>query len=188
MATPLGHGLLGAGLGLTGNPGVQRPWIWFAFLAFSAVVADFDFLPGLLVGDINRWHHQGSHSLLAAVVWAVMTGLFFAWSASRRARYRWVVAGVVAGLAYASHLLLDCLTTDTREPLGIPLLWPLSDRAFLAPVTPIPGVRHGVPGDSLVSVLEAVFSLSNFYGALIECAVVLPLLLLLWIMRRGRKD
>ncbi len=183
MATPVGHGLLGAGIGVATTRNWRGHLPWFVFLAVSAVAADFDFLPGLLVGDINRWHHQGSHSLLAAFIWAAMTWIVFVWVKGRD-KYASVRAGLVAGLVYASHLLLDCLTTDTRAPFGIPLLWPISERAFLAPVTPIPGVSHGVPGDGLATVLTSIFSLGNLYGALIECVVVLPILIVVWIGRR----
>lgn len=177
--------MLAAGLAVACRHADRTQVRWLLFLAFSGIAADFDFLPGLLVGDINRWHHQGSHSLLAAMCWGLLTCAFVALLGYRQRRL--VIATGLSTLAYASHLLLDCLTTDTREPRGIPLFWPFSDAPWLAPVTPIPGVSHGVPGDSLGTVLLAVFSKGNLLGALIECLVVAPILVLLWIICRAAK-
>jgi len=135
----------------------------------------------MLVGDINRWHHQGSHSIVAAIGWGILTAALMRYL---RPESNVVSTGGIAMLAYGSHLLLDCLTTDTREPRGIPLLWPFSDKAWISPVTPIQGVRHGVEGDSFWVVVKAVFSSANFYGALLEVIIVTPIVLVLWMTRR----
>jgi len=181
MATPVGHALLGAGVGIACTSDSRISWQWFFFLAVSGVAADLDFLPGLLVGDINRWHHLASHSFAAALVWGVLSAVLVRYL---QPQWPYLAAGATAALAYASHLLLDWLTTDTRAPFGIPLFWPINDRAWLSPYTPIPGVSHGVDGDSFWVVVKAVFSLSNFFGALIEVIVVAPVVLVLWTGRR----
>lgn len=41
--------------------------------------------------------------------------------------------GFVAGSAWLSHVVLDWLGSDSRPPLGLMALWPLSDAFFVAP-------------------------------------------------------
>ncbi len=133
MATPLGHFLVGAGIGARLEP---RGWLSRALLVggLAGVAADLDFLPGLLTGAPAHFHHAQSHSVLAAIV---VGGLIYL-----LARPRAVVWGLIGGVGYASHLLLDLVTADDSAPYGIPLLWPLSSTTFQSPVTLFPRVPH----------------------------------------------
>ena len=77
-------------------------------LAVVAVAPDLD----LLVGD-----HRGiSHSVGAACIAGAI-----AWVITRRPRW-----GVAVMLAWGSHVLLDWMSHDTRPPIGIMALWPLT--------------------------------------------------------------
>ena len=69
----------------------------------------------------------GSHSTYTHSVGAVATVFVAAWAVSRRPR----VAAAVAA-AWASHLLLDWLGSDTSPPLGIMALWPFSREHYLS--------------------------------------------------------
>ncbi len=139
MASPLAHGLAGAVVYAALTPRSATAWDWrpWALAAFAGAAADLDFLPGLVVGHPNRYHHWATHSLLAAVAFALVVGAVASpalGSLRRRAS--------VLGLAYLSHLGLDVLTAHVRVQ-GIPLFWPLSDRVFIAPVAIFRHVRHG---------------------------------------------
>jgi inner membrane protein len=48
-----------------------------------------------------------------------------------RGRGRWRVAAAFAA-AYASHTLLDWLSTDTSAPFGIMALWPFSSEYYIS--------------------------------------------------------
>jgi membrane-bound metal-dependent hydrolase YbcI (DUF457 family) len=63
----------------------------------------------------------GSHSTYTHSVGAVALVFLVAWAASKRPR----VAAAFAA-AWASHVLLDWLGSDTSPPIGIMALWPLS--------------------------------------------------------------
>jgi inner membrane protein len=81
-------------------------------------------------------HRGAAHSVFAALVLAsaaaLATRLTPAQTGSGQTRARlWLFCTVVA----ASHGLLDALTDGG---LGIALLWPLSNRRYFAPWTPIP--------------------------------------------------
>jgi len=188
MATPLGHGIIGLALAqFGGNARPRRAWVWLGFAVVAAGAPDLDFVPGVLAGDANLYHQQGSHSLPAAVVFGlVVAGL--TWGRVSRP----AVIGALAGIMYASHLVLDCLTTDGRAPYGIPLLWPFSDMYFISPFTPFQGVRHGVPGDPLHSVLGDIFSRHNLRVLLVEAVWTLPVLAVSVLLtdraRRSRRE
>lgn len=132
MATPLGHALAGMLVGTTmtrGRP-LLGPWRDLWLFSGVAVAADLDFLPGLLMGDLNAYHHGPSHSLGMAMLAGLILAL---WGRRRGQAWRWGLVGLVV---FASHLLLDYLTIDRRPPLGMPLWWPFSLEYHLAE-TPI---------------------------------------------------
>jgi len=188
MATPLGHGLIGLAMARAGQP-ASGPSLraWALFGAVAANAPDFDFIPGLLVGDPNRFHQLGSHSLLAVVMFALAAGLF-----ARRWPGQWLPVALWSGGFYASHLVLDMLTFDGRPPYGLPLFWPWSADHFIAPVTPLHGVRHGVPGDGLLTVFGNIFSGYNLKVIGAELLLVGPFALFFWWMGarrwRGRRN
>ena len=63
----------------------------------------------------------GSHSTYTHSVGAVAIAFVAAWAVSKRPR----VAAAIAA-AWASHLLLDWLGSDTSAPIGIMALWPFT--------------------------------------------------------------
>lgn len=133
MSTPVGHMLAGATATFGGRPEASlRKQLGAGALVGAS--PDLDFLPGLLIGDPARFHHGPTHSiafvlLVAAVAWLVVS----------RDRWRWALA---AGLASASHLVLDALTADPSAPVGMQLLWPVSEVWIASPFRPLPRVLH----------------------------------------------
>jgi hypothetical protein len=109
MPSPLGHALGGVAIGWLIAPRRDRGAV-VAGVTYAAigVAPDLD----LLVGS----HSTYTHSLGAV-------GLVFvaSWVLSECPR----VAAAVAA-AWASHLLLDWLGSDTSSPIGIMALWPFS--------------------------------------------------------------
>ena len=133
MSTPVGHLLAGAVIGAAfshGHSVRQR----VAAAALAAIFADLDFIPGAFWGDPARFHHAGSHSLFF-VAMAFLVG----WILAPQTRLKW---GLLTGNAYGSHLLLDWMTQDSSPPMGIPLLWPVSEQFFQSPVALLPMVQH----------------------------------------------
>jgi len=126
MATPIGHLLAGAAIGTLMSQGSSlRRAIFVGGLA--AVAADFDFIPGILIGDPGYFHHAQSHSVTFAVLAGVLAALI-----ARKSRFHWAS---LVGLGYASHLILDFLTFDDSVPYGIPIFWPLSNDRLNSSVT-----------------------------------------------------
>lgn len=155
----------------------RLPWretLWL--LAVAAVLAclpDLDYLPGLLVGELNRYHQLFTHSLLFCTVAAAVAAWLF-----RKTRLR---PPTVFAIVF-SHLVLDLLTEDARTPIGIPLLWPFSEKPFqIAPL---------FPRWEKLSVAQALTSPANLRPAATELAVGVAFVALClaaaWFLRRAR--
>lgn len=116
MPLPVAHGLVGAAVVAALHP---RPRRWrglpLAAGAFLANCADLDFLLVFLLHS-KEWHRSFTHSLFFAAALAAAALALFG-----RRRAREVAA---YGAAYASHGLLDFLTTKIGG--GVELLWPFS--------------------------------------------------------------
>jgi hypothetical protein len=171
MATPIGHLLAGAAIGTFISRGRDVPRT-AAIGALAAIAADFDFLPGLLLGEPSRFHHVQSHSLIFAIFAALVAMVL-----AKEAKPYWAL---LVGLAYASHLALDLLTFDDSPPHGIPIFWPWSTMVFHSPVT----LFLNVPWGS-----GFVLSAHNVSLLIRELGFLGPVFLgaLFYASRRGRK-
>lgn len=167
MPSPLLHAAAGSGICLLNRRALNTNKIRFVIpVMLASILPDFDFVPGLIVGDPNRYHGGYSHSIGLAVVAALISGLILI------PQRRCVIFSVF--VAWTVHCLLDALTADGRPPYGVPLLWPVSDQTFHASV--FASFQHGQEGATLREYFRAVFSVSNIRVLLGEIAIALPLL------------
>lgn len=180
MPLPIGHALAGIAFQRA------RPWYFFdgfwpdaLFFVFLANLPDADFLPGILLGSPNLYHHGIFHSLGAALAMAMIGGGFFY---LLKKRFWAPAAGIF--LVFYSHLLLDYFALDFSAPYGLPLFWPLSSRYFIAakPIF-INITRSEQSHDFFASLL----SRHNLVAALREI-VLLGGLALAMTLLRGRLD
>lgn len=184
MATPVGHVLAGCAAGSAATPGRERvDGALLAACGALAVAPDLDFLPGLVQGAPALYHQGVTHSLLAG---AVAAGVG-AWALARAGRGgAWLFAPLLA--AYLSHLAVDLVGPDGRPPYGIPLLWPASDAAFLAPWTLLPGVEHAeTAGTATGAWLAAVFAPRNLAAVGAELLLLGPFAAAAALVRRRRR-
>ena len=122
MPSPIGHALGGVAAGWGSVP--RRTAATAAILAAVAVVPDLD----LLIHD----HRGFSHSVGAALIAGTVT-----WVVTRRPR--WAIAVTAA---WASHVLLDWLSNDTRPPLGVMALWPFTRDYYKSTLEVFPAVSR----------------------------------------------
>jgi inner membrane protein len=101
------------------------PRLLMATAALS-MLADLDAVPGLLTGELPRFHNHATHSLAAAVVTALVVGSVVWWKQRTGFRY-WFG---VALLSYGAHVLMDFFSPGR----GVMLLWPYSVDRFSSPV------------------------------------------------------
>ena len=127
MPSPVGHALGGIAAGWRAIPhdARRRDAVPAAFaLALLGVAPDLDLL-------IHR-HRGPTHSLGAALIAGI---LVLIWTRN----VRW---GIACAAAWASHVLLDWLGTDTRPPAGVMALWPMSDRYFESALHLFPAISR----------------------------------------------
>jgi len=168
MATPVGHYLLGFSVAslLARDDQTTRGGLWLAILACAP---DFDVVPGILVGDLARFHHGVSHSLAAAALVSagVLAGFRFF---GRETSWRLFLT---CFLLYASHIVLDFFTLDPGDRSGVPLLWPLSE-TYQSPWALLPNVQHS---------RGPIFSTHNFLLMVRELVVFAPLVALVQLAK-----
>ena len=131
MASPIAHSLTGASIYFLSRryPGERHTEIWW--LIFAANAADFDLLPGLLLGDESMFHRTFSHSILFAVAFSIAVYLISS-RAGHREPQRFAV---LMFLAYLSQLLIDWFSYDQSTPQGIMVLWPLTREYYMSEPT-----------------------------------------------------
>ncbi len=178
MPSPVGHSLLGlalaAGFVLPRATFVRRHLPELSLLLVAANLPDVDYVPGLLAGELNKYHHLHTHTL----GWVVATSLVLWWVWKRIRPEADVKILLLLFAAGSSHLVADLLTADTRAPYGIMALWPFSSTYFISPATLFLAPRKAT--------VSEMFQLYNVRVMLVEAAWCLPLVLLgAWVRARS---
>ena len=145
-----------------------------------ANLADLDFLPGLLLGDVRSFHHQATHSLAAVALVGLLVG-----GVSRRWKLNGLWWGFWAGSLYLSHLVLDFLVNDPSPPFGVQLLWPFSESYFISPITLFARFDYFDPA---VGMLTPLLSFHNLGAMLQEIALMAPFLGLAWYLGQSHSE
>jgi membrane-bound metal-dependent hydrolase YbcI (DUF457 family) len=183
VASPVGHGLIGLAVGSLATSG-KPPRDHHRAAALCAVLAispDFDFLPGILVGQPALYHQGVSHSLGFAGAVGLLGAAVLRPAGWKEFTRLWVACAA----AYASHMFVDLFSPDERPPYGVPLFWPFADGYWLSPVPLLPGIRHSASTATPTGEwLASVFSWTNVRAIGVELMVASPLLLLAALRRR----
>jgi len=180
MSSPIGHSLAGVIIAGYRDQTLRRQKIGFLFLcAFIANAPDLDFIPGILVGQPNLYHHGISHSLGAAVFFSVLLAV---------AAIRWSTKTFLYNFffifaLYGSHLFLDLISYDGRPPFGIPLFWPLLDKYFMFPL--LPSFQHSpFTHAGIGEFIHGILTLHNVYVIGLEIFLAVPIALVCWLFSR----
>jgi inner membrane protein len=181
MPLPVGHALAGIGLQqLRPRFFFASAWLDALCFMFLANLPDADFIPGLLLGRPNLYHHGIFHSLGAAVAVAALGAELVR---LRQGRF-WRAAAMIF-LLFFSHLLLDYFAIDLVAPYGLPLLWPFSGRYYIAAW---PFFLNITRSPHAADFLASMFNRHNLAAALREIVIVggVALAMLLLRLRRPR--
>ena len=168
MPSPVGHALGGLAAAFAVDALARRPRLTLPLLGAAAAFAvspDLD----LLAGSHRTYTHSiGGVAMVALACWLVL-----------RVRHGTSAGTALLTAAYASHLPLDWFSKDTRDPRGLTALWPFSDSYYQSPwaVFGETSRRYWLPEE---------FIFSNAKEAMLECAVMLPLVLIAWVWWSGR--
>lgn len=182
MPLPVGHSLMGYALyDSTRKDDARFSWRLLLLLVILANIPDADFLPGLLVGNANQFHHHYfSHSLGAAIVVSFLAAVFYTKGTDRK-------FGVHFALffgAYFSHLVLDYITADTSEPFGLPMFWPLTTQYFYSPKTIFMAVHKIGASDQF---FKSLLTVHNLWVVLWEAVVFVPVLSIIKIAKMRKR-
>jgi inner membrane protein len=177
MPLPIGHTLTGIAFFET-RPGLffKNKWLDAFFFIFLANLPDADFLPGLMLGFPNLYHHGIFHSLGAALAVTVVMG----WIFYRKNRHLWRFS-ILVFLIFYSHLLLDFFTKDFAAPYGLPLFWPFSSSYYIAAHPIFINITRSARSANFFS---SLLSRHNLEAALREIVLLGGLVLLAGIARR----
>ncbi|HLA97828.1 MAG TPA: metal-dependent hydrolase [Anaerolineales bacterium] len=134
-------------------------------LAVLSLLPDLDALPGIIMGDLGRFHNNASHSLVVGGIAA----LIFSAAASRVYKSPMKVWFVVALTAYELHLVMDFFTGDR----GVMLLWPLTATRFSSPIKLFVGLQWG----------KGLFSIWHLWTLFTEALFFLLILMLVNLSR-----
>lgn len=164
MPSPVAHVLGGLATAFVVDSLVRRPSLTVPVLIGSATMAvapDFD----LLAGTHRTYTHSiGGVAIVGVICWLVV-----------RARSSRMTTAAVLTAAYASHLLLDWLSKDTREPSGLTALWPFTTKYYQSGWNVFPEISRRYW-------LLDEFIFSNLRAAAWELAVMTPLLFVAWVV------
>ena len=163
MPSPVAHVLGGLATAFVVDSFVRRPSVTGSVLIASAMMAvapDFD-----LLADTHRTY---SHSVGGVAIVGVMCWLLV------RARSSNVSIAAILTAAYASHLPLDWLSKDTREPSGLTALWPFTAEYYQSGWDVFPEISRRYW-------LLDEFIFSNLKAAAWELGVMTPVLFLAWV-------
>jgi inner membrane protein len=187
MPSPVGHALAGLAAAWAADlvPGrrsrctapSRAPFISRAGGTLTLACVALAVLPDL---DLAFQAHRSlSHSVGAVVLVTIITAAVTAWVTRRHGserRFGILRVSATCGLAYATHLVLDWLAIDTREPFGLQALWPFSQEWFISGANLFPRTER-----------RAILSLpsirTNLNALAWETAIMLPIVVLLWRIR-----
>ena len=176
MPSPVGHILFAFAISGVPKPrDVLTQW-WPVLVLLAAIAPDLDFLPGIVIGDPNRFHHGPTHSIAAAVVFTLAIALMF------RSLSKTQI--LVLFLVYAGHVLIDTPAKDLGAPFGRALFWPFDSHNGISPVTRFSNFSRGTRNEGLGGVIRDIFSVRTLWTVAIEMAILGPLL---WLTGRYRR-
>lgn len=174
MPTPVGHSLAGLSLYLIFNRDHSFLKNWKGLLPFfiAALAPDLDFIPGLVIGDANRYHHGITHSIGASLIFTFLFSLVFMLHRDFQERF------IIFLSLFLSHVFLDYFSVDTSFPYGVPLFWPLSERYYLSDPQIFLDIQRGS--------ISLLFSYHNWIAAFREALILGPVVAILFVYRYRR--
>lgn len=153
-------------------------WTFIALCLFCANAPDLDFIPGLLIGNANHYHHGISHSLGFALIFAVAFSVLFILLKKKF----FIKNFFIFFFLYFSHICLDYFSIDLSFPYGVPIFWPFSNKYYTPSFAFLPSIARG--SSSWCRFIVGFFSLNNLWAASVEIFLLVPFLLLVLIIRK----
>lgn len=180
MPSPVGHEMAGLIVyNLLRRPLGSKQKVKVVLFCLSvAIVPDFDFIPGLLEGVPNKYHHGLSHSVLVGFLVSITIGAVFFYN-----QKPWVFITLFFSI-YLSHILLDLFSLDQSYPYGLKLFWPFSNEYFISPRILFSDIRRA--NSSMEFLTSLILNEHNYKAVLRELIVLTPPVILLKFYNKWR--
>ncbi len=174
MCSPVGHSLAGYALYLACNKNCKLIGNWNKIILYisAANAPDLDFIPGIFLGDANRFHHGISHTLGFSLLFALCMYMI--------PRFRAIKYFAIFFSLYFGHVVIDFLTADSSTPFGVMLFWPFTQRYFISSFSLFSDIHH--------LFLSDLFDLHNVKAMVWEAVFFLSIIALLTFVRKIRKE
>ena len=183
MPSPAGHSIIGYILcQAIERPAKRRFWWLLGLYLLAANAPDLDFIPGLIIGDPNRYHRGMTHSFGFGIPVAVGLGALM----SLFKEGSFLNSSIRMFAACGSHLVLDFLWRDQTYPFGVMLFWPVIQGYFSTSLGFLPGITRS--SYSTMGFMMSLFSLHNLWAVFVECLFLLPAMMILFLNRCNRKS
>ncbi len=148
------------------TPEEENGWKLALYCIALANLADFDFIPGILLNDPNLCHRGISHSLGAAFVFSFLAAAYTRWRRKKEVfKVFWISLA-----AYYSHVVLDFFGGTNRP---IPLFWPFHRTLYHWPIWRLTGIPIHSGNGGTSGFLAAFLTPSVIEPLLIEASIVL---------------
>ena len=173
MCSPVGHSLAGYALYLACNKNCKLIGDWKKIILyfFAANAPDLDLIPGIFLGDANRFHHGISHTLGFSLLFALCMYMM--------PRFRTKKDFAIFFSLYFGHVVIDFLSGDTSSPFGVMLFWPFTQKYFISSFSLFSDIHH--------LFLSDLFDLHNIRAIVREITIFSPLIVLLIAIGRIKK-
>lgn len=106
-----------------------------------SMLPDVDSILGIVMGDLGRYHNNGTHSLVVGLIVATVSAGIILW----RFHYSFATWFIVALLAYEMHVFMDFFTIGR----GVMLFWPFSYERYSSPIMMFYGLHWS---DGIISI------------------------------------
>jgi membrane-bound metal-dependent hydrolase YbcI (DUF457 family) len=175
MPSPIGHIMAGFAIAWSAErPNASGSLAARPLSAFALTCAALTTLPDLDLVD-RATHRTMTHSFVAVAAIACAAAVWTRW---RAGKVNWRAALLFGG-AYGSHLLLDWLAADRKQPPGLQLLWPFSEAWFISSWP----LFHAAELHEFLSRETIVWNIRTIVW---EVVVLAPILALVWMARYRR--
>ena len=187
MPSPIGHVIAGVAAGwlVAGTPrlapsvstkaGTFPAEVPATFWREAGLFAALGALPDI---DLLFGAHSGPTHSLGATAIVGLTALVLAWHLRAR---RPSLLALACAAAYASHVLLDWLGSDSSPPLGVMALWPFSSAHYESDL-------HVFMAISRRYYQGWVFVAQNVRAVCLEMVILGPILVLVGRFRRRQTE
>jgi hypothetical protein len=140
----------------------------------GSILPDFDFLPGVLIGEPAAFHHGVSHSFAFAVLFGALVFITLHLCGHKNVAAH---ASLLGTFAYGLHSVFDSVSANN----SVPLMWPLLTEKIGMNLNLFGHFHHGGLEDGIWSVVRW----ANLSPVIRELTILgIPVLLL--VMWRGR--